>query len=90
MIVEWTVQELADRAGVSARTLRHDLRIGLLTRTGSARTAIATKAPPPPHACNKSYCFVKRVSVWPPSATCWRQYWARPSPTRRMAQLTLT
>lgn len=31
MIVEWTVQELADRAGISARTLRHYHQLGLLT-----------------------------------------------------------
>ncbi|MCV7532260.1 MerR family transcriptional regulator, partial [Micrococcus luteus] len=31
MLVEWTVQELADRAGVSGRTLRHYHQIGLLT-----------------------------------------------------------
>ena len=29
-MVEWTVQELADRAGISARTLRHYHQIGLL------------------------------------------------------------
>ena len=29
--MEWTVQELADRAGVSGRTLRHYHQIGLLT-----------------------------------------------------------
>ena len=29
-MMEWTVQELADRAGISARTLRHYHQIGLL------------------------------------------------------------
>lgn len=44
--MEWTVQELADRAGISARTLRHYHQIGLLAPDRIGRNGYRYYGPP--------------------------------------------
>ena len=56
--MEWTVKELAERAGISGRALRYYHRIGLLQPDRvSGPTAIATTDPSRSHAYSTSFSF---------------------------------